>query len=409
MERTQIVKTTQSQISDSLCRVINRLQDGHPVDMKLIMATPEMQLASQLAANTPTPTDKMDQRARRTMQNGILRKLNSMGSYSGEIEGQDGKKSPSYDGLVERGRQVHFVLGLPASGKSSALADTVSREFNARIIDSDMAKEMIPEFNNGWGAAAVHGESKMLTQQSFMDALALGDNIVVPKIGEPPDSILAMMKVAKQAGYECVAHYMDLDPNKAMGRMLGRFVTTGRYIPPSVAAEYVGDGNRNLMMESFQEIIKSPDCDGYSMWSNDVPMGSRPVLLEYDGIAGQFLDDANVDKSAVLGVEPEDPFLADMAMLDIDVAVKNDQMAAAKAAQNGARSEFASISREVREMSEFYEKAMKGYEAMKSGAEAGQPAAENTKPDAVARMNDLVERTYGRPEDAPSGPDLPGM
>lgn len=41
---------------------------------------------------------------------------------------------------MSRGSRLDIIVGLPGSGKSSALADAISQEFNSIIIDNDEAK-----------------------------------------------------------------------------------------------------------------------------------------------------------------------------------------------------------------------------------------------------------------------------
>lgn len=366
MERTQTVKLTNSQISESFCKVINRLMEGHSVDLELIRQIPEIQLADQCKENAGVDTMKLDQDVRKPMQNGILRKINSLGSYTGIIENEEGQKVPSYDGYVERGRQVHFVLGLPASGKSSALADVCSQEFNARLIDSDMIKEAIPEFNGGWGATTVHNESKKIMQQSFEDALALGDNIVVPRIGEPPESIMEMMRTAKDAGYSVNIHYMDLDANKALGRMLGRFVYSGRYMEPEIMCRYIGQDGENLMHSAFETLRDCEYCDGYSEWSNDVEFGKEPVLVDCKGISGRFLDDARRDVENLIGVEPEDEFIKASAQYDINNSVVSDAILAAKHKRNEAETSVRVLTTVEKQGREYHDKMMQSYQKMMS-------------------------------------------
>lgn len=56
-----------------------------------------------------------------------------------------------YNGYVAKESRLDIIIGLPASGKSSAIVDTLSQEFKSRVIDNDEAKKKIPQFNNGWG------------------------------------------------------------------------------------------------------------------------------------------------------------------------------------------------------------------------------------------------------------------
>lgn len=46
-----------------------------------------------------------------------------------------------YNGSVRKGNRLDIVIGLPASGKSSALVDVISNEFRSRVIDNDMFKK----------------------------------------------------------------------------------------------------------------------------------------------------------------------------------------------------------------------------------------------------------------------------
>ena len=333
----RMVKLTKSPVSDSLDMILSRLEEGHHVDLDIIMRTPEMRLVQQCLSNAPTPTDKLDPESRRSLHNNILRRLQSAGSYTGTAPGEDGNNTAAYDGIVAREREIHIVMGLPASGKSSALTDILSKEFSGKVLDSDMVKEMIPEFNDGWGASVVHEESKQLLNQAFEDSLALGENVIVPRIGEPPENVLEMIETAKAAGYKCYVHMMDLDPHKAMGRMIGRFMATGRYVPLEIAAKYADPQGMNLMEQAFWSVAKSPMCDGYSLWSNDVPFGSPAILIDHDGIEGKFLDDAMLTIGRQpTGVEPESDIDREVAQNRIEIAVKRDQVAEARTAQEAA-------------------------------------------------------------------------
>lgn len=56
----------------------------------------------------------------------------------------------SFSGEIRREKRLDIVIGLPASGKSSALVEPISELYESRVIDSDEAKKLLPEFNNGW-------------------------------------------------------------------------------------------------------------------------------------------------------------------------------------------------------------------------------------------------------------------
>lgn len=129
-------------VSAAFSKSVERLSAGHNVDPEVLASIREIsQAEDRLKGIAPTNSD--DPR-RAKMQRGIIDAIKGLGSYSGD--GPDGK--PRYDNPVRRGKQLHLLLGLPASGKST-IADKISEATGARILDSDMAKEMIPEYSDG--------------------------------------------------------------------------------------------------------------------------------------------------------------------------------------------------------------------------------------------------------------------
>ena len=61
--------------------------------------------------------------------------------------------------------------------------------------------------------------------------------------------------------------------------MINRFLETGRYIKPELITRYGNDINN-----TYEQAKKATSIvDGFSKWSNDVPLGSRPKLIEYSG------------------------------------------------------------------------------------------------------------------------------
>lgn len=290
--------------SKGLKAVMDRLNAGHPVPLATIYGTNEVGLAEKRASGR-SATDPTDPR-RAGIQANARDTIMALGSYSGTDENGE----PLYAGIVAQGREFHLMFGVPASGKST-IADKLSKDAEARIMDSDIAKTLTPEYDDGWGAAAVHKESKKILDLAMAKAVSNGDNLIVPKIGTPPDAMIDMLQEARADGYKCYVHYVDLDPNKAMGRMLGRFMSTGRYIPPSIAAEEIGPNGENKVTESFRTVVDSGICDGWTYWSNDVPKGQPPVLIGYspspDESIRKLIEGADRNTERIIGVEPETP------------------------------------------------------------------------------------------------------
>lgn len=78
---------------------------------------------------------------------------------------------------LQKGYKMTVVVGLPASGKSTAIAIPLSEEQGAFIFDSDEMKKLIDGFDGGKNADGVHEESKELlknAQKQFTDGKMKG-------------------------------------------------------------------------------------------------------------------------------------------------------------------------------------------------------------------------------------------
>lgn len=187
-------------------------------------------------------------------------------------------------GAAKKERVAHIVLGPPAAGKSSAIADPLADTFGAKIIDSDDIKAMLPEYDNGRGANAVHEESSLIADSVLAHAAQQGDNIVLPLVGKTLTNLRERVQSLRQQGYSVFLHHVDLPLNKAVRRGVERYQNSGRL----VAVDFIaGIGNKPL--KNFEKIIKEGEINGWSKWSNDVEKGQRPRLLEQEKFAGQQL------------------------------------------------------------------------------------------------------------------------
>ena len=136
-----------------------------------------------------------------------------------------------YPGQIEQGRRATIMLGPPASGKSY-FANKVAQARSAAIIDSDEAKKVLPEFQGGIGANAVHAESTTLAELVMRQATTNGDNIVIPRTGRTTAEIQTTIDGLRTMGYEVDIILMQVSGDTAYRRMIGRFIGTGRLIPP---------------------------------------------------------------------------------------------------------------------------------------------------------------------------------
>ena len=190
----------------------------------------------------------------------VLQKLQNMGSAVTKSNG-----TVSLVGDIQYDKRMDIVIGLPAAGKSSALAEPISELYKSRIIDSDEAKKLLPEYKDGWGAGVVHKESQSISKIQLQEALYKGENIIYPRVGGDCKELEDQILNAKEKGYKVYVHLNDLDKNKALGRMINRFLETGRFINPDLITKY-----GNSIEDTYQTLKKGNIIDGFSKWSTAV-------------------------------------------------------------------------------------------------------------------------------------------
>lgn len=155
-----------------------------------------------------------------------------------------------------------IVLGPPASGKSS-ISNPIARKLNATIIDSDEAKKLLPEYEGGVGANAVHQESKAIAKLMEDIAVAEGDNLVIPTVGDNADKIRARISALRDAGYNVQLVDVVVPAEEAAIRMYNRFAGTGRIIPASYIRS-VGDNPT----QTYNLLREEGIADGYTRIDN---------------------------------------------------------------------------------------------------------------------------------------------
>lgn len=284
-EKQQIVKLTGLPVSEEMQDILQRLENKKYVTVDEISSTQEMKVARS-NIDYSRPTIQLDNRLE--IQANVLNQLNNFGSVT-----IDGNGIVLYNGDVAKGSRLDIVIGLPASGKSSAIVDRLSQEFNSKVIDNDEAKKMIPEYNNGWGSGVVHKESQVISDRAFKHSLSNKENIVLPKIGSNADKLLKhYIEPAKEAGYTVNIHFVDLDRNKALGRMLNRFIEDGRFLDPNLIEKYAPLNQENHVQQSYEQLKENPLINGFSMWNNDVSRGERPILIEHENLTGNYIDNS---------------------------------------------------------------------------------------------------------------------
>ena len=168
-------------------------------------------------------------------------------------------------------------MGPPASGKSS-ISNPIARKLDATIIDSDEAKKLLPEYQGGVGANAVHQESKIIAREMEDIAIGEGDNLVIPTVGESAGKIAARIDKLKGEGYNVQLVDVQVPAEEAAIRMFRRFYKTGRMIP----TDYL---NRvgNKPSATYDILRKEGKADGYTRIDNSVSIEEPKPVIEDTG------------------------------------------------------------------------------------------------------------------------------
>lgn len=175
----------------------------------------------------------------------------SMGSAVETGKNAKGYPTYSFDGEIRKEHKMVLVIGLPAAGKSSRVANPTSQEIGAFIFDSDEVKKLIPEFKetNGAAAGAVHEESKMIlaaAKQQFLSGKRNGENLVIPVIGDELETLQRKwITPFEDAGYDVEVKYQDANPVESANRVVKRAIEEGRIIPSKAVLKY-GDKPRGV-------------------------------------------------------------------------------------------------------------------------------------------------------------------
>ena len=187
-------------------------------------------------------------------------------------------KDKLFKGQPKAEKKVVFVMGKPGSGKSSIEAVPLVKKLKAVLIDSDEAKKLFPEFDNGKGAGIIHEESSIVATELTRRALQNDHNMVIPIVGADADSVLKKINGFKENGYKVYLHNVDIPGDESYRRAFVRYLNTGRLIDHGYL---INVGNKPNEVYNY---IKSLNIlDGYKKTDNFVKRGEKPLLIEEEG------------------------------------------------------------------------------------------------------------------------------
>jgi len=192
----------------------------------------------------------------------------TLGSARTESIDQNGRHHYVYDGPLQKGYQMELVLGLPASGKSTKVADPDSEAMGAFILDPDVIKAELPEYkeSHGAGADAVHFEGMQLFGQAieaFLSGDMKGTNVILPIVGTDLEELMnEYIKPFEDAGYNVKARFVPALENEAAARVVMRELGGGQLINSAVAFNF-GEGPEKVYNELAGMINAQGEPYGY--------------------------------------------------------------------------------------------------------------------------------------------------
>lgn len=188
---------------------------------------------------------------------------------------------------VEKGRKAVIVLGRPSSGKSSGAVNAYSSKKGKGFfeLDNDEIKKLLPGYDDGMGANAVHPASSYISNNMVLPELANeGYNIVLPIVGKKEAAVEKYLNALYDRGYEICMVNTNLPLDKCRTRNRTRAYETGRNVADGYLVS-VGE-NPDMVYNKYKEnIINGTErrINGFAEISTDVPFGSKARVIENSG------------------------------------------------------------------------------------------------------------------------------
>lgn len=315
---------------------------------------------------------------------------------SGSFSGKDKDGNDLYTGEVGNDYKATIVMGLPASGKSSSLVNPLSEYYKAKVIDSDMIKELLPEFNNGWGASLVHEESSELNmrylKETIFDEVNEGANVIIPIVGSTVEKVLEYVNLLTEAGYDVDVALNEIPNNETSARNLKRYFSDNRFLEPGFVRKY-GDKPTQV----YEELQGNENIRGFLRYDNMVDRGQRPRLVGssgYDANLEKYL--ANYKSSKNENDKSNTKDLQEQIQYFNELIKKRQELAELQKQYTSDNAEFGDISKQISDIdSELMEKfdvsLSEPIEEIKTEGEVAEEAAQKKRDFAEANNIDVVQ------------------
>lgn len=188
-------------------------------------------------------------------------------------------------GAPVKERNAYLVIGPPAAGKSTLVAEPLAQKTGSLVIDSDAVKAALAKRLGVplERAGLLHAESSDIAENGLIGrAITAGDNFVLPIVGKTREKLVQMGRELKSQGYKVHLVLSDLPIEQATERAVSRYTSKlakdpkqARFVDP----EYVLSVS-DRPQQNYEAIKQLPIWDSYARFSADIPRGEVPRLVE---------------------------------------------------------------------------------------------------------------------------------
>ena len=130
-------------LSQEMKVALTKLSKGETVPLEEIGKIPEVitafkQLDSGMSTAFFNGRESLHAQILKELQNEVM-SARTLADGSVDLKGTD----------IRYDKRLDLIIGVPAAGKSSALAEPISEMYGSRMSDSDEVKKRIPEYRDG--------------------------------------------------------------------------------------------------------------------------------------------------------------------------------------------------------------------------------------------------------------------
>ena len=206
---------------------------------------------------------------------------NRAGFFSRQIYLEVTKPDEQTESGFRTDRIAVLLFGNRASGKSTLAGgdDGIAERIGGKVLDPDLAKVLIPEYDGGIGDAAVHREACAIVDNVLARVVARGWNFVQVLDCCDSEELLGRAAALRAAGYTVHIVFVDLDANEAARRAISRWQKTGQFVDPDLIVNIVAERPRL----AYHALRKIESCDSLTWFDNNVEHGQPVRFVEGRG------------------------------------------------------------------------------------------------------------------------------